>query len=120
MQAFEPRPNCRGPEAKRHGKSAQLNVFAISELERKRSEAQIVHLAREAEHRTKNILATVQATVRLSHSNTSDDLKELIEGHNALAKVHTLFVQSHWRKLPAAIAASVSRSRAASNVTKYS
>ena len=65
--------------------------------ERKRSEAQIVNLAREAEHRTKNILATVLATVRLSHSDTSDDLKQLIEGRiNALAKVHTLFVQSRW------------------------
>src|SRR5215510_4863784 len=48
--------------------------------ERKRSEAQIVNLAREAEHRTKNILSTVLATVRLSKSDTSDDLKELIEG----------------------------------------
>ena len=65
--------------------------------ERKRSEAKIVDLAREAEHRTKNILATVLATVRLSHSDTSDDLKQLIEGRiNALAKVHTLFVQSRW------------------------
>ena len=36
--------------------------------ERKRSEAQIVNLAREAEHRTKNILSTVLATVHLSHA----------------------------------------------------
>ena len=65
--------------------------------ERKRSEAQIVNLAREAEHRTKNIMATVLATVRLSHSDTSDDLKQLIEGRiDALAKVHTLFVESRW------------------------
>jgi PAS domain S-box-containing protein len=65
--------------------------------ERKRSEAQIVNLAREAEHRTKNIMATVLATVRLSHSDTSDGLKELIEGRiEALAKVHTLFVESRW------------------------
>src|SRR5882757_9269439 len=65
--------------------------------ERKLSEAQIINLAREAEHRTKNILATVLATVRLSHSDTSDDLKQLIEGRiDALAKVHTLFVQSRW------------------------
>jgi two-component sensor histidine kinase len=65
--------------------------------ERKRSEAQIINLAREAEHRTKNILASVLATVRLSHSDTSDDLKQLIEGRiNALAKVHGLFVQSRW------------------------
>jgi PAS domain S-box-containing protein len=65
--------------------------------ERKRSEAQIVNLAREAEHRTKNILSTVLATVRLSQSDTSDNLKQLIEGRiGALAKVHTLFVESRW------------------------
>jgi len=65
--------------------------------ERKRSEAQIVSLANEAEHRTKNILATVLATVRLSNSGTPDELKQLIEGRiNALAKVHTLFVESRW------------------------
>jgi PAS domain S-box-containing protein len=65
--------------------------------ERKRTETQIVNLAHEAEHRTKNILSTVQATVRLSRSDTSDDLKQLIEGRiNALAKVHGLFVESRW------------------------
>jgi PAS domain S-box-containing protein len=65
--------------------------------ERKRSEAQIVNLAREAEHRTKNILSTVLATVRLSQADTSDDLKHLMEGRiDALAKVHTLFVESRW------------------------
>jgi PAS domain S-box-containing protein len=65
--------------------------------ERKRSEAQIVNLAREAEHRTKNILSTVLATVRLSRADTSEDLKQLIEGRiNALAQVHGLFVESRW------------------------
>jgi PAS domain S-box-containing protein len=65
--------------------------------ERKRSEAQITNLAREAEHRTKNILSTVLATVRLSRADTSDDLKQLIEGRiNALAQVHGLFVESRW------------------------
>ena len=57
----------------------------------------IVSLAREAEHRTKNILSTVLATVRLSRADTSDDLKQLIEGRiNALAQVHGLFVESRW------------------------
>jgi hypothetical protein len=65
--------------------------------ERKRTETQIVNLAHEAEHRTKNILSTVQATVRLSHSDTVDHLKQLIQGRiDALAKVHALFVQSRW------------------------
>ena len=66
--------------------------------ERRRTETQIVTLAHEAEHRTKNILSTVLATVRLSQSDTADDLKQLIEGRiDALAKVHALFVQSRWR-----------------------
>ena len=83
-------------------RNAQGKVIGASKIarditEHKRSEAQIVNLAREAEHRTKNILATVLATVRLSHSDTSDDLKQLIEGRiDALAKVHTLFVESRW------------------------
>ena len=75
---------------------AAVNCFQ-DVTERKRSEAQIVNPAREAEHRTKNILSTVLATVQLSKSDTSDDLKELIEGRiEALAKVHTLFVESRW------------------------
>jgi two-component sensor histidine kinase len=65
--------------------------------ERKRSDEHIVMLAREAEHRTKNILATVQATVSLSHSDTADGLKHAIEGRiHALAKLHDLFVKSRW------------------------
>jgi two-component sensor histidine kinase len=65
--------------------------------ERKRSERQIATLAREAEHRAKNILATVQATVNLSQSDSPDGLKQAIEGRiKALAEVHALFVQSRW------------------------
>jgi PAS domain S-box-containing protein len=83
-------------------RNAQGKVIGASKIARnitdlKRSQMQIINLAREAEHRTKNILATVLATVRLSHSDTSDDLKQLIEGRiTALAKVHTLFVKSRW------------------------
>jgi len=85
------------PVRNAQGKIIGASKIARDITERRRTEAQIVNLAREAEHRTKNILATVQATVRLSHSSTSDDLKKLIEGRiNALANVHTLFVQSRW------------------------
>jgi PAS domain S-box-containing protein len=66
--------------------------------ERKRSEAQISVLAREAEHRAKNLLANVKAVVHLSQAGTPDGLKEAIEGRiEALANVHSLFVQSRWR-----------------------
>jgi PAS domain S-box-containing protein len=83
-------------------KNAQGKIVGASKIarditERKRNDAHIVTLAREAEHRTKNILATVQATVSLSHSDTTDGLKRAIEGRiQALAKLHDLFVKSCW------------------------
>ena len=61
-------------------KNAQGKIIGASKIgrditQRKRSEAQITMLAREAEHRAKNILATVQATVHLSQSDTPEGLK---------------------------------------------
>lgn len=65
--------------------------------ERKQCEKQITTLAAEAEHRLKNILATVQASVNLSRSDSVDGLKQAIEGRiKALANVNALFVQSRW------------------------
>jgi PAS domain S-box-containing protein len=66
--------------------------------ERNRSQAQIALLAREAEHRSKNLLATVQATVRLTQSNTVEGFKRALEGRiQALANVHRLFVEARWK-----------------------
>jgi two-component sensor histidine kinase len=54
-------------------------------------------LAREAEHRSKNMLANVQAIVNLSRSDTPDGLKKAVEGRiRALANVHSLFVATRW------------------------
>jgi PAS domain S-box-containing protein len=65
--------------------------------DRKKSETQIAILAREAEHRAKNMLATVQATVHLTQADTADGLKHAIVGRiQALANVHALFVESRW------------------------
>ena len=79
------------------GKIIGASKIARDITEQKRSQEQIATLAREAEHRSKNLLATVQATVRLSQSNTSDGLKGAIEGRiQALANVHSLFVKTRW------------------------
>lgn len=65
--------------------------------EHRRHAQQIAVLAREAEHRSKNILAAVQATINLSQSDTVAGLKSAIEGRiKALANVHTLFFDSRW------------------------
>ena len=75
--------------------AAYQTLLCLNAAQKK--EEQISILAREAEHRTKNVLATVLATVHLSHSDTPDGLKHAIEGRiQALANAHTLFVQSRW------------------------
>jgi PAS domain S-box-containing protein len=74
-----------------------VSKIARDITERKRSEAQISLLARETEHRTKNILTTVQATVHLTQAENVADFKKAIEGRiQALATVNRLFVESRW------------------------
>jgi PAS domain S-box-containing protein len=66
--------------------------------ERKRREAQLLILAREAEHRAENVLSIVLATVQLSHADTAHELKRAIEGRiQALANVAGLFAESRWK-----------------------
>jgi len=79
------------------GKIVGASKIARDITEQKRAQEQIATLAREAEHRSKNLLATVQATVSLSQSDTPEGLKLAIEGRIlALAKVHSLFVDTRW------------------------
>ena len=65
--------------------------------EQKRNQEQIATLAREAEHRSKNLLANVQATVTTFPVRYPEGLKHAIEGRiQALANVHSLFVETRW------------------------
>jgi PAS domain S-box-containing protein len=65
--------------------------------ERKQAEEREKILAREVDHRAKNLLALVQATVQLTHADTVEDFKAAIEGRlQALANAHTLLAQSRW------------------------
>lgn len=83
-------------------KDGEGTVVGASKIARditaqKRSQELIVTLAREAEHRSKNLLANVQATVNLSRADTVEGLKAAIEGRiQALANVHSLFVETRW------------------------
>jgi PAS domain S-box-containing protein len=83
-------------------KNADGEIVGASKIarditEQRRSQEQIAILAREAEHRSRNLLANVQATVALSQSDTSEGLKHAIAGRiRALANVHSLFVETRW------------------------
>jgi PAS domain S-box-containing protein len=79
------------------GKIVGASKVARDITEQKRNQELIATLAREAEHRSKNLLANVQAMVNLSQAGTVDDLKKAIEGRiQALANVHSLFVATRW------------------------
>jgi PAS domain S-box-containing protein len=85
------------PVKNAEGKIVGASKIARDVTEQKRSQEQIATLAREAEHRSKNLLANVQAMVNLSQADAVDDLKKAIEGRiQALANVHSLFVATRW------------------------
>ncbi len=79
------------------GKIIGASKIARDVTDRKRADAQIAMLAREAEHRTMNVLATVQAAVNLTRAETTAELRDAIQGRiQSLANVHKLFVKSRW------------------------
>jgi PAS domain S-box-containing protein len=79
------------------GKIIGAAKIARDITDKKRREEQIALLAREADHRTKNLLALAQATVHMTQGDTADELKKAIEGRlRALAHAHTLLARSRW------------------------
>jgi PAS domain S-box-containing protein len=85
------------PVKNAEGKIIGASKTARDITEQKRTGEQMATLAREAEHRSKNLLANVQAMVNLSQGDDVADLKKAIEGRiQALANVHSLFVASRW------------------------
>jgi two-component sensor histidine kinase len=74
---------------------ALLSFHDVTELKRV-EEAQRL-LAQEVDHRSKNLLALVQATVHFSAADTPAGIKAAIEGRiQALSNVHTLLANSRW------------------------
>src|SRR6185437_2151098 len=67
------------PVKNAEGKIVGASKSARDITAQKRTQEQIAILAREAEHRSKNLLATVQASVHLSQADTPEDLKRAIE-----------------------------------------
>jgi PAS domain S-box-containing protein len=65
--------------------------------ERKRAEEYERILSREVDHRAKNLLALLQATVHLTQADTVKEFKAAIEGLlRAISNAHTLLAESRW------------------------
>jgi PAS domain S-box-containing protein len=79
------------------GEIVGASKIARDITEQKRSQELIATLAREAEHRSKNLLANAVAAVNLSQAHSPEELKQIIVGRiQALANVCSLFVASRW------------------------
>ena len=80
-----------------NGKIVGASKIARDITEQKRNQEVITTLAGEAEHRSKNLLATIRAVVNRSESNSPESLKQAIVGRiEALEKVCSLFVATRW------------------------
>jgi PAS domain S-box-containing protein len=79
------------------GRTIGASKIARDITERKRKEELVDLLAREVDHRSKNLLALVQATVHLTQAETAAELKAAISGRlQALSNAHNLLAQSRW------------------------
>lgn len=83
-------------------RNAEGRVIGASKIardisERKQKEDRIALLAGEVDHRSKNLLTLVQATVHLAQGETPDALRASIKGRvSALANAHALLALSRW------------------------
>jgi PAS domain S-box-containing protein len=85
------------PVKNAEGKTVGASKIARDITEQKRNQEHISVLAREAEHRSKNVLSNVQAIVNLSQSDTPEGLKSVIGGRiRAMSNVHSLFAETRW------------------------
>jgi len=89
--------NVRSSVKDEDGGIVEASKIATDITQQKRDREQIAVLAREAEHRSKNLLASVRAILHLSRADSVDDLKQALEGRfRALENVNSLLVESRW------------------------
>ena len=79
------------------GKIVGAVNMLVDITERKRAEERQSVLANEVNHRANNLLALVQATLRMTQADTVDDFRTSMEGRiGALATAHGLLANSRW------------------------
>jgi len=67
--------------------------------ERKREQEREMLLAREVDHRARNVLAVVRSIVRLSRADDPRQFADAVEGRvSALARAHTLLARDRWTR----------------------
>jgi PAS domain S-box-containing protein len=79
------------------GRPSRMAGFTMDVTERKQAEARLKLLAQEVDHRANNLLAVIQAVVRLTRADTVPDFVDAVQGRLvALARAHKLMADSRW------------------------
>jgi len=79
------------------GAPVRLNGVSVDITERKRAEERQLLLAREVDHRAKNMLAVVLSILRLTRAQSTREFIAAVEGRvHALAATHNLLSASRW------------------------
>ncbi len=80
------------------GKVVRVSGVTVDITDRKEAEERQVLLAREVDHRARNLLAVVQSIVRLTRASSIDGYVAAIEGRiGALARAHVLLSDARWQ-----------------------
>jgi PAS domain S-box-containing protein len=102
------------------GRALRLIGIGFDITDRKESEARQTLLMRELDHRVRNLLAVVQATLRLTPKDDPEEYARAIEGRiAALARAHSMLAGARWSgsDLRALIASELAPFLAAQRVT---
>jgi PAS domain S-box-containing protein len=79
------------------GRIQRVSGVTIDITARRRAEQRQMLLAREVDHRARNVLTLVQSMVRLTRAEDVGSFSEAVEGRiTALARVHTILSLSSW------------------------
>jgi PAS domain S-box-containing protein len=76
----------------------RIAVYFSDITERKQSEEKLKLLMREVDHRARNMLALVQALIRMTRAESVPEFKAALRGRiEALGRVQTMLTDSRWR-----------------------
>ncbi|MXP41496.1 PAS domain-containing protein [Altererythrobacter soli] len=87
----------KAPLRNEAGKVIGLIGSSVDITERRRAEERERLLAREVDHRAKNLLGVVQSMVQLTRADSTAEFKEAVAGRiQALARAHSLLAAGRW------------------------
>ena len=86
------------PTVDESGRVVRISGVTVDITDRKETEERQALLAREVDHRAKNMLAVVQSIIRLTRAGSVAAYVGAVEGRiKALSRVHTVLAQSRWQ-----------------------